>query len=273
MESQKRNLPDYNHPPVNEVVLGVQFDTLENFTHVHPGLYWQRIRDDYPKLDFHAPITITKERFDGRGTAEVPQPQFLSVPPIPRCWFLDKSENRLVQLQTERFHHNWKKITGNEEYPHYKELFPEFKNRWEGFLKFVYDENLGEIKLNHWEVTYVNHIYLGEEFKDISDLNRVIPFLSYNTLDGNLASPERINMSMAYTYPENFSRLHIDISNAYRRSDSAPLIQLRLTARGQLTSNDNDKLYKCLDFGHKIIVENFTKLTSSESHKIWGRTI
>ncbi|MCF7954684.1 MAG: TIGR04255 family protein [Phycisphaerae bacterium] len=273
MDSQKRTLPDYNRPPVNEVVLGVQFDTLANFSVVHPGLYWERIRGQYPKLSFHPPVAIAKEMFGDFVVPEPTQPQFLDSPPVPRCWFLDESENRLIQLQGERYHHNWKKNTGEEEYPHYDAIFPEFKGQWQDFLEFVKEESVGEIKLNHWEITYVNHLYLGEGFKDFGELYKMIPFLSYNTLQGNLASPERINLAMSYSYPEELARLHVDISSAYIRSDSKPLIQFRLTARGQLTSNDTNELYDRLDFGHKTIVESFTKLTSSEAHGLWERSV
>ena len=274
MAQQKRTLPDYNKPPVNEVVLGVQFDTIPNFSAVHPGLYWQRIRDRYPNLSVHPPIAITKEKFGDFVVPEAKlQAQFSSSPPVPRCWFLDESGNRLIQLQPERYHHNWKKVTGKEEYPHYEEIFPEFRDQWQAFLDFVNDEGLGVLKLNHWEVTYVNHIYPGEGFKDFGELYKILPFLSYNILSGNLISPESINLSMAYPYPEKLARLHIDILKAYRRSDSVPLLQFRLTARGQLVSNDNDDLYECLNFGHETIVENFTELTSSEAHKLWERTV
>lgn len=274
MDSQKRTLPDYNKPPVNEVVLGVQFDTLANYSAMHPGLYWQRIRDHYPNFSVHSTLADCKEEF---GDFVVPdtrlRAQIFSSPPVPRCWFLDEAGNRLIQLQPERFHHNWKKVTGEEEYPHYEQIFPEFKAQWEAFLDFINDEKLGVITPNHWEVAYVNHLFPGEGFKDVSELYKIFPFLSYNALSGNLKTPEKINLSMAYPYPDKLARLHVDISNAYRRSDNTPLIQFRLTARGQLSSNDNNHLYECLNFGHKTIVENFTNLTSSEAHGLWERKV
>lgn len=273
MSTQERTLPDYNKPPVNEVVLGVQFETIPNFSVVHQGLYWQRIRESYPNLSVHAPIAISKEEF---GDVVPPEPmlqaQFLTSPPVPRYWFIDEDGTHLIQLQPERYHYNWKKITGKEEYPHYAEIFPEFEKQWQAFLGFASDEDLGEIKRNHWEVTYVNHIFPDKISGDFTELYGRFPFLTYNALSGNLKTPENVNLSMSYAYPDNLARLHVDIQKAYRKSDNHPLLQFRLTARGQIAKNDDDSLYKGLNLGHEMIVENFTNLTSSNAHKYWERT-
>ena len=44
-------LPDFNEPPVIETVLGLQFDPIESFNVPHFGLYWSKIRADYPTFD------------------------------------------------------------------------------------------------------------------------------------------------------------------------------------------------------------------------------
>lgn len=274
MDSQRRTLPDYSKPPVNEVVLGVQFDALENFGAVHPGLFWQKIRESYPIFSVQPPIASTTETFGEQGQPEAKVQALLSrVPPVPRCWFLDTPENRLVQLQPDRFLYNWKKVTGIEDYPHYDVIFPEFKKQWQSFLSFAEEETLGAAKLNHWEVTYVNHIYQGEGWNDLGDLHKLFPILSNNVLADHLKTPENINLTLAYSYPDEFTRLHIVLTTAYRRKDNALLLQFKFTARGKLDSDDNEPLYRCLDFGHKIIVSNFTDLTSPEAHTLWERKV
>lgn len=42
------DLPDYDNPPVNEVVIGIQFDQLA-ITGAHIGLFWEELRDEFPK--------------------------------------------------------------------------------------------------------------------------------------------------------------------------------------------------------------------------------
>ncbi|MBW8000440.1 MAG: TIGR04255 family protein [Planctomycetes bacterium] len=274
MDSQERTLPDYDKPPVNEVVLGVQFGTLANFSAIHSGLFWQKIKGDYPKNSVHPQIAPSAETFEGPVMAELGVKTVISsTPPSPRYWFLDDSENQLIQLQSNRFLHNWRKMTGEEDYPHYSNILPEFKKQWLVFLDFIKTEELGDINLNLWEVTYVNNLYQGEAWNDLGDLYKVFPFLSNNALPEHLKSPEKIRLTLAYAYPDKLARLYVELATAYRRSDGTPLIQLKLTARGQLASNDNENLYKCLDFGRETIVKNFTDLTSLEAHKLWHRTL
>lgn len=269
---KQRTLPNYDKPPVNEVVLGVQFDTLENYSALHPGLYWQNIRDSYPNFSAHPPLAKTTETFGEPINFEpVLKAEIYDKPPIPRCWFIDESGNRLIQLQSERFLYNWKKVTGKEDYPQYENIFPEFEKQWESFLDFAEKEALGPLKLNHWEVTYVNYIYQGEGWSDFGDLPKIFPFLSNDKLADNLTTPEKINLTIAYSYPDKLARLHIDLATAYKRPTGDLLLQFKLTARGQLASNDNQALYECLNFGHETIVENFDNLTSDEAHKLWKR--
>lgn len=100
MPEEKRKLPEYDNPPVTEVVIGVQFKALEAFTAVHPGLYWQRIRNNYPKFSAKPPLGTTFEFFSGDKLPTF-KPKDSQIPPIPRCWLLDDSENRLIQIQSE----------------------------------------------------------------------------------------------------------------------------------------------------------------------------
>jgi len=272
MPKVKGPFPDYNNPPVNEVVIGVQFDTLKSFAAVHPGLYWQRIKDRYPQFSAHPPIATVIETFENLPAPPVKQHlELSSTPPLPRCWFLDSSGNQLVQLQAERFLHNWRKVTGEEVYPRYKTILPEFVRLWKDFLDFAAAENLGEVKPNHWEVTYVNHIYQGEGWTTLEDLHKLFPAWSSESSQGSLPQPERINLDFSYAFPDDLSRLHISLVPAYTRKDNRMLLRLNLTARGRLESIDHKSLIRCLGLGHKWIVRGFTDFTSPEAHAIWEK--
>lgn len=274
MDSPKRTLPGYASPPVNEVVLGVQFEALGDFAAVHPGLFWQTIRRKYPVFSAQAPLASVAESFDGQPQSEVTMQAVLSQsPPLPRCWFLDREGNNLIQLQADRFLHNWRKITGAEDYPHYANILPDFKNQWGNFRAFADGEGLGEIRLNHWEVTYVNHVFRGQCWEDFGDMHRLFPMLRNDSLSEGFRNPERFSLSLRYCYPEKLARLHVDVTPAVRRSDNALLIRFTLTARGRLESNADSEVYESFDFGHEAIVRSFTDLTSHEAHKVWKRDI
>jgi uncharacterized protein (TIGR04255 family) len=270
MPKAKEPFPYYTKPPVNEVVIGVQFDTLEKFTAVYPGLYWQRIKDRYPQSSVHSPIATLIETFENLPDPHVQQHlQLSSTPPLPRCWFLDSAGNQLVQLQPERFLHNWRKVTGEEVYPRYNNILPEFEKLWKDFLDFAASENLGEVKPNQWEVTYVNHIYQGEGWNTLEDANKLFPAWSSESSQDYLPQPERINLDLTYAFPDDLARLHISLTPAYTRKDNRMLLRLNLTARGRLESTDHQSLLRCLGLGHEWIVRGFTDFTSPEAHALW----
>ena len=116
------DLPEYECPPLNEVVAGVQFEPLERFHAAHLGLYWARVRDRYPSTEDQPPLAHMKER------ERPPQPftqaslMFQAGPIVPRCWFLDESKTKLIQIQPDRFLRNWRQIEGTEAYPRFGTL-------------------------------------------------------------------------------------------------------------------------------------------------------
>ena len=50
-ETMSADLPSFDAPPVNETVLGVEFTPLAKWSIPHFGLFWSRIRDEYPRCD------------------------------------------------------------------------------------------------------------------------------------------------------------------------------------------------------------------------------
>jgi len=82
MVEKKRTLPDYTLPPVIETVLGVQFRPLANFSVLHFGLYWEKVREEYPKYEIQPPLTAAFEKF-GSKFEEAPNLgiEFFNRPP------------------------------------------------------------------------------------------------------------------------------------------------------------------------------------------------
>jgi len=267
MAKKQSRLPEYENPPVSEVVIGVQFDTIENFTAVHSGLYWQRTRNTYTKLSIQPPISSVFELFgDQPPTVKA---KLSPVPPPPRCWFLDESQNRLIQIQPDRFLHNWKKVTGQEEYPRYKTIREEFKNLWCDFCKFAQAEKLGQVKTNQWELTYVNYIYQDTCWTSMSDIPNLFPCWSGKSSAGYLPVPENVTFNVTYAFPEKLGRLHISLEPSIVMPQGTPILRLTLTARGRLQTSDTDIILSSLDIGHEWIVRGFTDFTTTQAHKIW----
>ncbi|HET7198455.1 MAG TPA: hypothetical protein VFI86_07290, partial [Burkholderiales bacterium] len=86
-------LPDFQHPPVDEVALSLQFPGVNDFTVAHFGLFWERLRRDYPRFESRQPIANVTEEF-GPSVAFTRQVAFaLREVPEVRAWYLDESGN------------------------------------------------------------------------------------------------------------------------------------------------------------------------------------
>src|SRR4051812_34284793 len=100
------DLVTFERPPVNEVVLSVQFATevvdevgmLANF--------WPQVREAFPLHEKQPPLPPMTEEF-GLPSGDGPQFQFLQGPMAPRYWFVSSDKTSLIQVQADRFTLNW----------------------------------------------------------------------------------------------------------------------------------------------------------------------
>ncbi|MCH7839452.1 MAG: hypothetical protein IID38_04355, partial [Planctomycetes bacterium] len=87
MSKMDKPLPDFSDPPVVEVALSVQFDSLKKLRTPQLGLLWREFRDRFPVTEEHAPLDAVVERFGAprvrKGVARI---EMLKSPPTPRCW-------------------------------------------------------------------------------------------------------------------------------------------------------------------------------------------
>ena len=109
------DLPEFSDPPVAEVALSLQFRPLKEFGAVHFGAIRSRFVDKFPKFEEHPPLERAVEVFgEGPGQSQSPKIEFVSRLPLPRVWFLTEDGGQLIQIQRDRFVHNWRK-SGEEE--------------------------------------------------------------------------------------------------------------------------------------------------------------
>ena len=54
--------PKFKNPPVVETVLGVQFRAISKMRMAHCGVYWDRIRQDFPAAEERPVLPPTIER-------------------------------------------------------------------------------------------------------------------------------------------------------------------------------------------------------------------
>ncbi|MGD0292248.1 MAG: TIGR04255 family protein [Terracidiphilus sp.] len=264
------DLPDFSNPPVTESVLSVQFDRLSALQTAHLGLYWSEIRDRFPKTEEHGELPIQIEQ-----PPDSPQPivgfQFeaLEAPPIPRVWFINQEGTELIQVQRDRFITNWRKVGEGNLYPRYERVREGFDKDFADFSQFVSHNQLGAIRVNQCEVTYINHIFSGVGWETHADIGKVFtvwqqPTSTFPRQAQDIAFRARFPISD----PTNgfIGRLHVTLQPVKRISDGLPMFLLELTARGLIGEGTD-----FFDLGRKWIVRSFAELTTPMMHEIWGR--
>lgn len=265
-------LPDFTDPPVIETVLSIQFAPIQDFGIPHFGRYWECIRPEFGKYQAHPALLPVTERLDSPFQGQVGIGIQILTQPDVRCWFLDDTGGRLIQLQRDRFIHNWRQITGTEKYPHYPTTKRTLETEWKRFCAFLMSEKLELPQVNQCEITYVNHIEYGKGWKDYGELNKVIAPWS-GTYSGNFLPPaEGVNLEVHYRLPGDLGRLHITAAPVIRGRDVQEILQVTIIARGAPKSSKDEDIFGWMDLGREWIVKGFTDFTTISMHKNWGRT-
>lgn len=261
-------LPDYENPPVTEVVFGIQFEKIRGLKAPHTGILWERLgRRDYPECQEMLPLNHVVESFEDNP----PNRQditFSARPPLPRLFFINNGGDHLVQIQEDRFHQNWRKLKPNDQYPRYVKLYPKFLASWQVLKDFLKSVDLGEPKPDQYELTYVNHIHRGAGWEALGEIEKVFPGFTCARTDGFLPEPENFSWRRVYRLPDNRGRLHVSLGLAISKETKDQVMVLDLTARGFL----RDSMDAWFDMAHEWIVRAFSDLTSRTiQESIWKR--
>ncbi len=268
--NKSRTLPDYDNPPVAEVVAGISFAPLTKLLVPHVGRYWDKFKSQFPNCNEVAPLPVRIEHFDK-------PPELIREAgdhQLPRVWFISSDDNEIVQLQRDKLLYNWRKIRDEDDYPRYQKVMQSFYSKLSDFKDFIRELDLGEVSPIQYEMTYVNHILIGEGWDSMSDIGNVFPDYSWEKSSDRFLSlgREGINWRDTYELPERHGRLSTTIRNGYRSADNTPTLHFELTVRGFPATSSEDDMQAWFDLAREWIVHGFTDLTGPGIQKsIWGR--
>lgn len=266
-------LPRFDAPPVIEVALSVMFETPKGLKIAHFGMFWNRIRSDFPQVNEQPALDLPRElarepRHRGEATLRF---EPMTTPPL-RLWFLNKEGTELLQLQHDRFARNWRRAGTTSPYPSYDNIRAPFERDLRGFETFIREEGLGSLTPVQCEVTYVNHIAAGNLWMSHGQADRVFSNWKLAASGSFLPEPEDVNFNARYPIVvagEFAGRLHVSVQPAYSGED--PLFVSTLTARGNPLGPGLDGALRFLDLGHEWIVQGFTDSTTPAMHQQWSR--
>ena len=271
MDMSKKPFPDYEKPPVVEVVSGIQFKPINKLAGPYLGMLWEKFKTSYPVIKEAAPLMPAIESFD-----DAPRREMASFPDLfglTRTWFETNDGNGLIQIQRDRFLHNWKKEKESDKYPHYEHVIGKFRYSLEIFEKFLKEADMDTLEPTQFEITYINHIFKGEGWESLHDLGTVFrDFVRDKNQNRFLPAPENFNWQTSFLFPERSGRLHVSTRLGARRTDGVPAILVELTARGITSDKSLSSMWSWFDMAHRWIVYGFSDLTADTIQKnVWRR--
>lgn len=254
-----RPLPKYQRPPVVEVGISVFFKQLPLFKSAHFGRFWD-LNPDYSSAEDQPPV------FEGGGP-----PPGLMVLPLPRVFLITGDSNYVIQLQSDFFAHNWRKVKVDDAYPSFEKAKGIFLDKWELFRDFIRDNKLGDLNLLRYEVTYVNHFAEEVQGEFPLAISKYSPLISLRETGKDfLPNPRALSADLQFEIGGSKGILKVSFRQGVRPLDQKNVMQMELAARADAKPDGSDML-GWLEVAHEWIVRGFTELTTPEAHSKWKR--
>lgn len=198
----------------------------------------------------------------------------LTRPEMLRVHFLNQQRTELLQVQRDRFLHNWRKVGHGDNYPRFERMIATFESGFKKFIDVIDREKLGPVVPNQCEVSYFNQIPIPEGETIWSQFAVTFPDAAGNTRIEGLGTPEDARFALRYIVSaDDGSALGrvIVVAEPARRADGVTIIQFTLTARGKPATADVGGVLDFLNNGRLLLNRAFKMLTSAEMQKRWGK--
>ncbi len=240
----------FKNPPINELVIGTYFNPPLFGLHAeHIGLFWSKIREEFPHISQQAPI----------GTIiEAPGDVF----PLPRFWVTSEDDATLLQIQKNAFLLNWRKR--DADYPHYDILKSKFDKYYMYFKDFLNSESVAtNIGIEVCELAYINLITENDYWKGVGDIAKIFPSHQFIDIGCDGTSPIDVACTTVFQVEENLI-LKIVIQNVHPLEHpevSHLRFEIRATGKfGNASKSDADEWF---NRAHGAIGRCFKGVTDS----------
>jgi uncharacterized protein (TIGR04255 family) len=266
----RANLPEYDHPPAVETLMGFYFARQSDWDALLFGKLWVLFESEYPQGNL-APFILSPPPADA-VTAQAA----LGAMPF-RALFTDADDSELIQVQHSAFLRNWRKTAENKPYTHYCDLKPRFQHDWQKFLGFLKRNRLQRPVVIQVEVTYVNHLIRGDDWDSYNDVAKLLkPFAPRSGVADNgrlytfLPEAASFHLQIGYNLADVNVGLQVVAQSAIR-PDGKEVLQLTLTAKGAPSTSTDEALSEALDRCHDAVIRGFDDVTTDQAHKKWGK--
>jgi uncharacterized protein (TIGR04255 family) len=167
---------------------------------------------------------------------------------------------------------NWLKTGDTSKYYSYDSRREDFARDLQTVEAYLNSQRIGPLTPTSFLVTYINHLECEGPSRLSAALDSTLAFWRFRSSKGWLPDPDKLNLQLAFPFPNQRGRLNAQVTPAIRRRDRRYLLKLELTAQGTLEKQDPSAAMAGLDAGHEWIVRGFADMTSEQAHQKWGRT-
>jgi uncharacterized protein (TIGR04255 family) len=245
--------------PLIELVCGIQYD-ISTYDFTVENAFYSKVKNSFPEITRNIPLALAFDKSSG-VVAPKPSPAFQTT----RYFFINKNNNKLIQLQEGRYLFNWRKQESNQtDYPRFKNVYGEFKSNWET-LSSTLKEAGSDATINQLELTYIDHIYLSEMGVGENGIARFLKIVNQSIL---IDQQDALNLKI--TIPSKAIKGHIivTLNTASRISDKKSLYVLDITARGML-GDVHAHIDSWFTEAHDLIIKYFLDLLTDEAKEKW----
>ena len=246
----------FDVPPIAEVSLGCKFLPRPDFLVPHFGALWERIKKDYPDVAHAGQIVNPPEGLLVSDDGVM----------LPRVWYISSDKVRLMQLQQNRFHFNWRKTPERPDYVRFPAIQAETLRLWGLLGEYVLEATGSALQPVVNELTYTN-LFLIEGKSAFELANESLRDAAWCRETRFLHAPDAVAYSYSFSLPDGVGDLSVDIKTG-RRADAADgVLKVDLTVRGK--HSEQQALGPWSQQAHDILVEAFKDMTTPAMHKRW----
>jgi uncharacterized protein (TIGR04255 family) len=260
------HLPDFTDPPLDEVVLGVQFAPVPAYASVYSMKVWDIFKAEFPKVQEYPILETQFETFGGANIQTGPKIHVGVAPAGSRLWFISEDENHLIQFQPDRFITNWRRQPNTQSYPRFEGLAEAFKANVTKLADHFASDFAYQIDINQAEVAYINIIPV-EKFSQMGEWFELWNVGAFHVEALNTS----FNEAVLGEDGKPFARLNHQIQSVFTVDGKQRAFRLSLSFKGKPSGNDLESAMNFLTAGRDAIVTRFGEITTDKAQKIWGR--
>ena len=266
MRKRPANLPDFERPPLEEVVIDLQFEQVPGYTIAHALDIRAMFRQGFPNIQTQPLLPPNFETFGGTRLQSGPSIQLAIASSDPRLWLVSADENHLLQLQNDRFIANWRKGANEAVYPRFESIIAAFEQNFVKLNDYFAAQLGGPLKVKQAEVAYHNLV----EVDDFAQTGKWFSFWATGALKVE-AVAAKFSEVLVDDAGGPWARLHHELQSVHSTDGEQKALRLALTVRGKPQQQDLSSAVEFVARGRAAIVTRFSEITTSEAHKKWGR--